>query len=73
MECIDEKREGNATEHAATTGSDLPGGTATERVSGRCTELGLLADVAMTSGDDRKTYQILEVAFANDMWWSMPP
>ena len=62
MECIDEKREGIATEHAATTGSDLPGGTATERASGTCTDLGLLTDVDMTSGGDRKTYPILEVA-----------
>ena len=73
MECINEKREGIATEHAATTGSDLPGGTATERASGTCTDLGLLQDVAMTSCDDRKTYPILEVAHPKDMWWSMPP
>ena len=80
MECIDEKREGTAsehatghgdiaTDHAATTGT----GTATERASGACTDLGLLTDVDMTSGGDRKTYPILEVAFPSDMWWSMPP
>ena len=73
MACIDEKREGIATEHAATTGSDLPGGTATERASGMCTDLGVLTDVEMTSGGDRTTYPILEVAHPNDMWWSMPP
>ncbi len=73
MECIDEKRDGIATGHAATTGSDLLGGPAAERASGRCPELGLLADVAMTSGDDRRTYPILEIAYASGMWWSMPP
>jgi hypothetical protein len=27
----------------------------------------------MTSGDDTKTYPILEVAFPKDTWWSVPP
>ena len=27
----------------------------------------------MAASDDRKTYPILEVAFPNDMWWSLPP
>ena len=88
MECSDEKREGTATElastngsdlpggtateHASTNGSDLPGGTATGHASGTCTDLGLVTDVEMASGGDRKTYPILEVAFPNDMWWSVP-
>ena len=64
---------GAATEHAATTNTDLPRGIATERAFGTCTDLGLLTDVDMAASDDRKTYPILEVAFPNDMWWSLPP
>ena len=64
---------GAATEHAATTNTDLPRGIATERAFGTCTDLGLLTDVDMAASDDRKTYPILEVAFRNDTWWSMPP
>ena len=66
--------EGIATEHAAGhgDGTERPGGTATEGASGTCTDLGHLTDVDMTSGDDRKTHPILEVAFPDDMWWSLP-
>ena len=83
MACISEKREGTATEpaiehagagtqHAATTGAELPGGTATEQALSTFTDLGRVMDVDMPSSDDRKTYPILEVAFPNDMWWSIP-
>ena len=59
---------GTAAEHAIGHG-----GAATERAFGTCTDLGLLTDVDMAASDDRKTYPILEVAFPNDMWWSLPP
>ena len=49
------------------------GGAATERAFGTCTDLGLLTDVDMAASDDRKTYPILEIAFPNEMWWSLPP
>ena len=31
------------------------------------------ADVDMTAIDDSKMYPVLEIAFRNNMWWSMPP
>ena len=66
-------QSGTATEHAATTNTDLPRGIATELAFGTCTDLGLLTDVDIVASDDCKTYPILEVAFPNDMWWSLPP
>ena len=58
---------GTAAEHAIGHG-----GAATERAFGTCTDLGLLTDVDMAASDDCKTYPVLEVAFPNGMWWSMP-
>ena len=58
---------GTAAEHAIGHG-----GAATERAFGTCTDLGLLTDVDMAASDDCKTYPVLEVAFNNGMWWSMP-
>ena len=45
------------------------GDAATER---EWTDLGKLTDVDMAASDDCKTYPVLEVAFNNGMWWSMP-
>ena len=58
---------GTAAEHAFGHG-----GAATERAFGTCTDLGLLTDVDMADSDDCKTYPVLEVAFSNGMWWSLP-
>lgn len=56
---------GTATEHAAESTTELPTVT--------CTEFGLLSDVTMEDVPDHsEQYPILEVAFNNDMWWSMP-
>ena len=48
------------------------GDAATERASAEWTDLGKLTDVDMAASDDCKTYPVLEVAFSNGMWWSLP-